>query len=65
MTDRQPRPDDVWHRNPMVWLIIAIPALTVLGCLITIVLAITSPDEIVSDYRLRTDTGIEERDVAE
>ena len=47
-----------WYRNRMVWLVIGIPALTVLGCLFTIYLAITSPDELVSDYTLRNDTGV-------
>lgn len=37
---------DKWHRNPMVWLVIAIPALTVAGCLLTIFLAIANPDQI-------------------
>ena len=33
----------------MVWLIIAIPGLTVLGCLLTIYLAITHPEILVQD----------------
>lgn len=48
-----PRP-----RNAVLWLVIGIPALTVAGCLLTIYLALSSPDELVSDYKLRTDTGI-------
>lgn len=47
-----------WTRNRMVWLVIAIPALTVAGCLLTIFLAISNPDRIVSDYKLATDTGV-------
>lgn len=39
-----------WQRNPWVWLIIAIPALTVAGCLVTIYLALTRPDYLVGDY---------------
>jgi hypothetical protein len=39
-----------WQRNPWVWLIIGIPALTVAGCLVTIYLALTRPDYLVSDY---------------
>lgn len=50
--------DTAWYRNGMVWLVIAIPALTVAGCLLTILLAISYPETIVSDYKLRTDTGI-------
>lgn len=39
-----------WQRNPWVWLIIAIPALTVAGCLVTVYLALTRPDYLVGDY---------------
>jgi hypothetical protein len=39
-----------WQRNPWVWLIIAIPALTVAGCLMTVYLALTRPDFLVGDY---------------
>ena len=45
--------------NRVLWLVIAIPALTVAGCLLTIYLALSSPDELVSDYSLRNDTGLE------
>jgi hypothetical protein len=38
-----------WYRNSWVWLIIAIPAATVAGCLFTIYLALTHPDARVSD----------------
>ncbi|MDH4048067.1 MAG: FixH family protein [Gammaproteobacteria bacterium] len=38
-----------WHRNPWVWLLIAIPALTVAGCMLTIYLAIANPDYLVQD----------------
>ena len=37
-----------WYRNPWVWLIIAIPTLTVVGCAITIYLAISNPHILVS-----------------
>lgn len=36
-----------WYRNPWVWLIIAIPGLTVIGCAFTIFLAITNPEILV------------------
>ena len=39
-----------WQRNPWVWLIIAIPALTVAGCLVTVYLALTRPDYLMDDY---------------
>tara|TARA_R110002096_G_scaffold187768_3_gene367366 strand:- start:1573 stop:1761 length:189 start_codon:yes stop_codon:yes gene_type:complete len=38
-----------WYRNPWVWLIIAIPALTVAGCMLTIYLAITRPHTLIGD----------------
>lgn len=45
----QPRP---WYREPMVWLVIAIPALTVVGGLTTVVIAHRRSDAIVADeYR--------------
>ena len=41
-----------WYRNRMVWLVIAIPSLTVAGCLLTIWLAISNPDTLVKDPAL-------------
>ena len=38
-----------WFRNPWVWLIIAIPSLTVIGCIVTIYLALTNPHILVGD----------------
>ena len=38
-----------WRRNPWVWLVIGIPTATVIGCAITIYLAITNPEFIVKD----------------
>lgn len=38
-----------WYRNHWVWLIIAIPSLTVAGCMVTIYLALTNPDYLVKD----------------
>jgi hypothetical protein len=38
-----------WQRNPWVWLVIAIPALTVVGCMLTIFLALSNPDYLVKD----------------
>lgn len=40
-------PEEAWHRNPWVWLLIAIPALTVAGCMFTIYLALTHPHILV------------------
>lgn len=36
-----------WQRNPWVWLLIAIPTLTVVGCMLTIYLALSNPHIIV------------------
>ncbi|MGB5346411.1 MAG: hypothetical protein WBN23_09630 [Woeseia sp.] len=48
MTSAQPT-DLPWYRQRMVWLVIAIPGLTVAGCLLTIYLAISNPETIVTD----------------
>ena len=47
------KPDD--NRTRLLWLVVGIPTMTVLGCLLTIFLAVNSPDELVSDYSMRTD----------
>ena len=57
MFDASDSDNGPWYRNRMLWLVVGIPALTVAGCLLTIYLAITSPDELVSEYSLRNDTG--------
>lgn len=36
-----------WYRVPMVWLIIAIPGMTIAGCMLTIFLAISNPDPVL------------------
>lgn len=38
-----------WHREPWVWLIIAIPLVTVIGGFVTLGLAIQTRDELVTD----------------
>ncbi|MCU0977481.1 MAG: FixH family protein [Steroidobacteraceae bacterium] len=38
-----------WHREPWVWLIIAIPLVTVVGGFVTLGLAIQTRDELVTD----------------
>lgn len=43
------RRQEPWHANPMVWLVIAIPSLTVAGCLLTAWLAVSNPDQLVGD----------------
>ena len=40
---------ETWYSNPWVWLLIAIPGLTVAGCLFTIYLALTNPHILISD----------------
>ena len=49
-----------WYRNQWVWLVIAIPALTVIGCMFTIYLAVTNPDHVVED-RQADYSQVEER----
>lgn len=38
-----------WYRNPWVWLVIAIPSLTVAGCMLTIYLALSNPHILVGN----------------
>ena len=38
-----------WQRNPWVWLLIAIPTLTVAGCMLTIYLALSNPHIMVDN----------------
>ena len=38
-----------WYREPWPWVLIAIPLLTVIACMITLWLALTYPEHIVSD----------------
>ncbi|HCO43934.1 MAG TPA: hypothetical protein DIT63_07455 [Gammaproteobacteria bacterium] len=44
--------DTRWFTNAWVWLIIAIPGLTVAGCMLTSWLAISNPDTLVKDPAL-------------
>lgn len=55
MSDANTTERSRWFHTRMVWLVVAIPALTVAGCMLTIFLALSNPDELVSDYALRTD----------
>ncbi|MEL7310318.1 MAG: hypothetical protein AAFN07_02295 [Pseudomonadota bacterium] len=36
-----------WYRFPMLWLVVSIPTLTVLGCVVTITIALSNPDPII------------------
>ena len=49
--------NEPWHRNPWVWLLIAIPSLTIAGCMVTIWLALTHPEILVSDAPTAQTTG--------
>jgi hypothetical protein len=44
--------EERWYKTRLVWLIIAIPVLTVCGCMLTIWLAISNPDLLVKDPAL-------------
>ena len=48
--------DEPWYKNEWVWLVIAIPSLTVIGCMITIYLALSNPDYLVSDSVIKEET---------
>lgn len=48
-----------WRKNPWVWLLIAIPALTVAGCALTIYLALTNPHIVVGDSPAPRSAGSE------
>ena len=50
-------PQEAWYRNPWVWLIIAIPSMTVAGCALTLYLALTHPHILVSDAPAPTTSG--------
>jgi uncharacterized protein len=50
--------NEPWYRNPWVWLIIAIPSLTVVGGLITLYLALSRPDYLVSDTAIKEETPV-------
>lgn len=52
-----PEKAEPWYRNPWVWLVIAIPSLTVAGCALTIYLALTHPISLVSDPPANVATG--------
>ncbi len=43
-----------WYRPQILWLVVGIPAATVLGCLLTIYLALSNPD-----YRVHDATAID------
>lgn len=49
-----------WFRNPWVWLVIAIPSMTVIGCMVTIYVALSNPDYLVHDAT--NSVQIEERE---
>jgi len=48
--------NEPWYRNQWVWLIIAIPSMTVIGCMYTIYLALSNPDYLVSDSAIKEET---------
>jgi len=52
--------DEPWYRNPWVWLIIAIPSLTVVGGLITLYLALSRPVILVGDTADKEETSVSE-----
>lgn len=49
MTPEQAPPLRPWYREPWPWVLIAIPALTIAACGLTLWLAISHPDPVVVD----------------
>jgi hypothetical protein len=49
MKNTQVTEDNTWYTNRIVWMLIAIPGLTIAGCLLTIYLAISHPETLVHD----------------
>lgn len=50
--------NEPWFRNKMLWLVIAIPSLTVVGCMYTIYLALSHPDHLVHDAAVESQTSV-------
>jgi hypothetical protein len=48
-TASQPPAPRPWYREPWPWVVIAIPALTVVACAVTLWLALSRPDTVVVD----------------
>lgn len=42
-----------WYRQPWPWFLIALPAIAVVGCIATMILAIRTNDAVVADYYQR------------
>ncbi len=42
-------PAEAWYRQFWPWFVISVPAATVIGCMVTIFLAVTRPDSLVVD----------------
>ena len=41
------QPATPWYKVPAMWLVVSIPTLTVVGCLLTMYIAITNPDPVL------------------
>ncbi|HBS13532.1 MAG TPA: hypothetical protein DD977_01210, partial [Alcanivorax sp.] len=46
----RPDPERPWYRHGLVWLVIALPAASVVGGLATLAIAITHADATVADH---------------
>lgn len=49
MTNPHQVEDQPWYRNPMVWMVIALPATAVVAGLITVYIAVANQDSLVVD----------------
>lgn len=58
MSDKNSEPPQAWWRFGHVWLIISGPALVIVAGLVTLYLAVSSPNEIVTDEVYRQSVEI-------
>ena len=63
-SDNQSARDDIWYTNPMVWMIILLPATVVVASIITIVIAVKTDDGLVVDnyYKRGKEINMDLRD---
>jgi hypothetical protein len=55
---REPHDTKPWHRQPWVWLLIALPMTAVIGGMVTIYIAVTTSDGLVVDDYYRRGKAI-------
>jgi hypothetical protein len=55
---REPHDTKPWHRQPWVWLLIALPMSAVIGGMVTLYIAVTTSDGLVVDDYYRRGKAI-------